>query len=193
MSTAPYILIVEDEEPLTMLLRYNLEAEGYRVEVVETGEAGLRKRRHLGHGLRPLLLQAQNNLTTTATERYFNVVRRNLEASADAMPADKYGFRLTEGQMTFAQWLIHATQRNYSDCAALKSEPVLDAERKALTLCERDHAGVWQVVRNLPLPVSDFSSLQPISLGGTNQNAVAFLGLNSAAWLPLTGDVWELT
>ena len=25
------ILIVEDEEPLTMLLRYNLEAEGYEV------------------------------------------------------------------------------------------------------------------------------------------------------------------
>ena len=27
------ILIVEDEEPLTMLLRYNLEAEGYEVEI----------------------------------------------------------------------------------------------------------------------------------------------------------------
>ena len=26
------ILIVEDEEPLTLLLRYNLEAEGYAVE-----------------------------------------------------------------------------------------------------------------------------------------------------------------
>ena len=25
------ILIVEDEEPLTMLLRYNLEAEGYEI------------------------------------------------------------------------------------------------------------------------------------------------------------------
>ena len=28
------ILIVEDEEPLTLLLRYNLEAEGYAVETV---------------------------------------------------------------------------------------------------------------------------------------------------------------
>src|SRR5207248_3254418 len=27
---------------------------------------------------------------------------------------------------------------------------LLDAERKVLTLCERDKAGVWQVVRNLP-------------------------------------------
>ncbi len=39
------ILIVEDEEPLTLLLRYNLEAEGYRVESVARGdEADLRLR-----------------------------------------------------------------------------------------------------------------------------------------------------
>lgn len=32
------ILIVEDEEPLTLLLRYNLEAEGYRVEALGRGD-----------------------------------------------------------------------------------------------------------------------------------------------------------
>ena len=32
------ILIVEDEEPLTLLLRYNLEAEGYEVETVARGD-----------------------------------------------------------------------------------------------------------------------------------------------------------
>src|SRR5260370_10253125 len=69
-------------------------------------------------------LEAQSNLTSTAIQRYFNGVRRNLEAAADAMPADKYGFRLTDGQMTFAQWLNHSTERNYTDCATLKSEPV---------------------------------------------------------------------
>src|SRR5215469_11851428 len=79
-------------------------------------------------------LQAQTHLTTTATQRYFNVVRRNLEASADVMPAEKYSFQLTPGQMTFAQWLIHSTQRNYSDCATLKSEPVSEAERQAASL-----------------------------------------------------------
>src|SRR5919198_999363 len=37
------ILIVEDEEALTLLLRYNLEAEGYGVETVPRGdEADLR-------------------------------------------------------------------------------------------------------------------------------------------------------
>src|ERR1044072_7823310 len=32
------ILIVKDEEPLTMLLRYNLEAEGYEVETSARGD-----------------------------------------------------------------------------------------------------------------------------------------------------------
>jgi len=32
------ILIVEDEEPLTLLLRYNLEAEGYTVEAAARGD-----------------------------------------------------------------------------------------------------------------------------------------------------------
>jgi two-component system, OmpR family, phosphate regulon response regulator PhoB len=32
------ILIVEDEEPLTVLLRYNLEAEGYEVDVAARGD-----------------------------------------------------------------------------------------------------------------------------------------------------------
>jgi two-component system, OmpR family, phosphate regulon response regulator PhoB len=41
----PFILIVEDEEPLTLLLRYNFEAEGFEVESAVRGdEADLRLR-----------------------------------------------------------------------------------------------------------------------------------------------------
>ena len=41
----PKVLIVEDEEPLSLLLRYNLEAEGYSVETCERGdEAEIRLR-----------------------------------------------------------------------------------------------------------------------------------------------------
>jgi hypothetical protein len=65
-------------------------------------------------------IQAQN--LTTAAQRYFNSVRPNLEKSADVMPAEKYSYRLTEGQMTFGEWLVHSIQRNYTDCATLKSE-----------------------------------------------------------------------
>jgi two-component system, OmpR family, phosphate regulon response regulator PhoB len=37
-GTSPRILIVEDEEALTLLLRYNLEAAGYDVETVARGD-----------------------------------------------------------------------------------------------------------------------------------------------------------
>jgi len=41
--SAARIMVVEDEEPLGVLLRYNLEAEGYQVEVITRGdEAELR-------------------------------------------------------------------------------------------------------------------------------------------------------
>ena len=76
---------------------------------------------------------------------------------------------------------------------AVASLFLLDVERKVLTLCERDRAGVWQVVRNVSLPLSEFTSLRPIALGNGQPNTVAFLGLNAVACLPLDGQVWDLT
>jgi hypothetical protein len=83
-----------------------------------------------------------------------------------------------------------APLRNGSNAVA--SLFLLDSEQKALTLCERDAAGIWQVVRNLPLPVADFSRLQPIGLGETNANSLAFIGLNAVGTMALRGEVWEL-
>jgi hypothetical protein len=77
--------------------------------------------------------------------------------------------------------------------AGVPSLFLLDAERKQLTLCERDAAGVWQVVRNVALPVADFSGLRSVKLGGGNPQSVAFLGRNAIAWLSLAGEVWEFT
>jgi hypothetical protein len=68
---------------------------------------------------------------------------------------------------------------------------LLDAQHKQLTLCERDSTGVWQVVRNVALPVTDFNALSPVKIG--DAQSIAFLGQNAVAWLPLAGDVWEFT
>jgi FG-GAP-like repeat len=70
---------------------------------------------------------------------------------------------------------------------------LFDAEHKQLTLCERDSTGVWQVVRNIELPATDFNRVQPVALGGKNVQSVAFLGQNTVAWLALAGDVWDFT
>lgn len=41
IATRPYALIVEDEAPLVELVRYNLEKEGYEIEVATDGEEAL--------------------------------------------------------------------------------------------------------------------------------------------------------
>ena len=70
---------------------------------------------------------------------------------------------------------------------------LLDAERKALTLCERDTNGAWQVVRNVTLPFTEFTELQSVALGAKQANTIAFFGANAVGWMPLTGDIWQFT
>lgn len=77
----------------------------------------------LGLGLAMVSLQAQDTLKTATINRYYNPVRQFLESAAEAMPADKYDFRLTPGQMTFGEWINHSTERNYLDCSSLRGEP----------------------------------------------------------------------
>jgi len=79
---------------------------------------------------------------------------------------------------------------------AVASLFLLDAERKAVTLSERDSNGVWQVVKNLPLPFTEFTELQPLALGGKTPNSVAFLGTAPRAgwrWTDRHGTSWNST
>lgn len=70
---------------------------------------------------------------------------------------------------------------------------LFDAEKKVLTLTQRDQAGVWKVVRNLPLPVTDFNAAQAVSFGNAGEaDTVSLMGVNTVAWLPLRGKQWEL-
>jgi hypothetical protein len=83
-----------------------------------------------------------------------------------------------------------APVRNGSN--AVPSLFLLDAERKALTLSERDTNGVWQVIRNIPLAYTEFTELRPLGLAAKRPNSVAFLGLNSVGWLALSGEAWDM-
>ena len=69
---------------------------------------------------------------------------------------------------------------------------LLDAERKALTLSERDTNGVWQITRNIPLAFSDFNELQSVGIAAASPNSIACLGAAGVGWLALSGSVWEL-
>lgn len=75
--------------------------------------------------------------------------------------------------------------------AVIPSIFLFDAERKLLTLTRRDASGVWQVVRNLPLPVTDFNAMRPVSFSEGDADTVSLIGVNTVAWLSLRGKVWE--
>jgi hypothetical protein len=68
-------------------------------------------------------LHAQDVLKPANIQRYYTPVRLFLQGAAIVMPEDKYTFKLDPGQMDFGQWINHATERNYVDCATLKGEP----------------------------------------------------------------------
>ncbi|MGV3774500.1 MAG: FG-GAP repeat domain-containing protein [Verrucomicrobiales bacterium] len=70
---------------------------------------------------------------------------------------------------------------------------LFDAERKVISVSDRDESGVWKVVRNIALPNTDFTAMQALNLGSKEQNSVALIGLNTIAWLQLDGKVWQFT
>ncbi|MBM3835282.1 MAG: VCBS repeat-containing protein [Verrucomicrobia bacterium] len=116
--------------------------------------------------------------------------------SADQRPARSpaWAFNVKEqinGMASNSRIVGAAAVRNGTN--AVPSLFLLDAERKSVTLSERDQAGVWQVVRNLPLPVTDFAYLQPIAMGEANRNSIGFLGNSAVAWMTFRGEVWEFT
>ena len=76
---------------------------------------------------------------------------------------------------------------------AVDSLFMLDAERKQLTLSERDKSGVWRVTRNVPLPYSDFTALRAVGLGATVNNSIALIGVNAVGTLATSGKVWQFS
>ncbi|MGC2111556.1 MAG: DinB family protein [Candidatus Korobacteraceae bacterium] len=48
---------------------------------------------------------------------------KNLTGAADEMPADKYSYRPTPEQITFAHLMMHSAEANNSLCAAVAGEP----------------------------------------------------------------------
>ena len=71
-----------------------------------------------------------------ATRRWLQQEANNLIAAAEEMPADKYAFRPTAEQMTFAKLMTHIVESNRYMCSGIGGEPlpketgVTDADSK---------------------------------------------------------------
>lgn len=69
---------------------------------------------------------------------------------------------------------------------------MLDAERKWLSVVERNESGAWNVARNIALPYADFQELSILSRGAEEAPAIALAGLNAIGLQQLAGKAWEL-
>lgn len=67
----------------------------------------------------PLSAQDQANPISTALKSELQGAQRNLTAAAEAMPADKYGFKPTPAQMSFGQLTLHVAGSNEFMCATI--------------------------------------------------------------------------
>ncbi len=111
---------------------------------------------------------------------------KNLIGAADEMPADKYSYRPTPPQMTFAHLVMHITQSNNSLCARVAGEQPRELKlsesdsKDVLTKALKDSFTYCEEV----LAKADDSTLgQPVELfgGRTGPRAAALIYL-AADW-----------
>jgi uncharacterized damage-inducible protein DinB len=111
---------------------------------------------------------------------------KNLIGAAEEMPADKYSYRPTPPQMTFAHLVMHVTESNNSLCALIAGEHEPEVKlnesdsKDALTKALKDSFAYCEQV----LSKADDSTLgQPVELhpGHTFPRAAAFIHL-AADW-----------
>jgi hypothetical protein len=133
---------------------------------------------------KPELLLAQKNFVRAVV-----LAREAKPAAADTKPSWTFTVKEQINGAAPNSRIVAATSMRAGAGSVLF---LLDAERKALTACERDASGVWQITRNTTLPFTDFHSLAPIASGPARPAGLGFLGLNAAASLALHGSVWEL-
>jgi len=63
------------------------------------------------------------NPVSSAVRRIMERQSKNMVAAAEAMPAEKYGFKATPEQMTFGHLIIHTTETNNFLCSSVSGTP----------------------------------------------------------------------
>jgi uncharacterized damage-inducible protein DinB len=130
--------------------------------------------------------QTTSNPVVTTVRQMEGRQSKNLIGAAEEMPADKYSYRPTTDQMTFAHLIMHTAQANNTFCAGIAGEPahemkLSDSDSKdTLTKALKDSFDYCQQV----LAKADDSALgQSVTLfeGQTGTRASALVRL-AASW-----------
>ena len=93
----------------------------------------------LAGALWPISLAAQEfkasaNPVSDAVRQLLARDSKNLVASAELLPAEKYGYHPTPAQMTFGQLIVHIAQTNVALCSGISGIPVSEARYPSLPM-----------------------------------------------------------
>jgi hypothetical protein len=137
-----------------------------------------------GSGKPELLLPQKNFIRAVTLEQQRKIEGSTNQPSWVFRVKDQINGAASDSQIVGAVAIQNGNNRS-------PSVFLFDSQYQRLSLCERDTNGVWQDVRNIDLPVSDFNAIRAISLGEPHVPGIAFLGQNTVAWMPLAGDNWK--
>jgi uncharacterized damage-inducible protein DinB len=125
------------------------------------------------------------NPITTTIRQMEQKFAKNLTGAADEMPADKYGYKPTPEQSTFAHLMAHTAEANYAFCAAasgeeVKKQKISETDAKdALSRAVKDSFSYCE----LALAKTDDTNLgQTVTLFDSQTTRGAALVRMAAAW-----------
>ncbi len=131
----------------------------------------------------PGALLAQDNPVSNAVRQVARASSKNLLAAAEAMPADKYGFKPTPAQMTFGELIIHIQGDNRTTCAAIGgAKPAAEAK---LAPTDAKEKLVPALQRSLAFCDAALAQVNDAKLG----DVVSYYGHNAARVVALIGLV----
>ncbi len=139
------------------------------------------------------LLCAQNakespnttNPITTTIRQMEQRFAKNLTGAADEMPADKYSYKPTPDQITFAHLMAHTAEANYAFCSsasgeAVPKEKVSETDSKdVLSKAVKDSFSYCEVALG---KVDDSTLGQTVTLFNSQATRGAALVRMAAAW-----------
>ena len=137
--------------------------------------------------LAPALALAQSSPVAEAFRHNAQTVGKNLIAAAEEMPADKYSFRPTAAQMSFAQVVLHLAQGNDYLCGAISGtkaptrskldttatkEALVSRLRETFTFCDQSLSSLDDSKLSQSLPM----------FGGRTMTRAAVMTLTTGDW-----------
>ena len=128
------------------------------------------------------------NPVASSAQQIYARQAKNLVAAADEMPADKYTYRPTPEQMTFAKIVSHVAQSNGALCGLLSGTPAPTAVKVNETASKQDLIAALNA--SFEFCGNAMDHLQDSQLG----DSVTFRGNSlprARALLELTGDLQD--